>query len=205
MKESGAKPRSDTGSLRISRRLRPGLALALGALVVVGVVPLAFWAGTLFRSAALAPPTTEAEIIAHGINCRLVERHTVEYIEKPAAAASNTGEVQRLPARLRNFSDLGELEQWLVAVAATTTTVYFQTPEAPVDCDDYALAWQSRALADGYILSFAVISRSEYSAVFGRELPPGRGLHAINLAVIGNYAYYIEPQTGEIALAAQLD
>ncbi len=118
----------------------------------------------------------------------------VEYIER----------VKRVPVELRNFSDLGELKQWLED-EMNVTAIRFQLSNTEVDCDDYSLEMQNRALADGYIISFELIGRSEYNALFSTKLPPSQSLHAINLAIIGNDVYYIEPQTGEVAFAAHLD
>ncbi len=187
------------------RKLSPGMALALKTLIGLGVLALAFYAGTYFSpvAVALAPRTTA--VIDPSVKSRLVERHTVQYINVPVTVVEYIERTQKIPAELRNFNDLEELEQWLVAVDTNTSTVYFQFPDAPVDCDDYALALQSKALTNGYILSFEIISRSEYKAAFRNQLPSGQSLHAINLAVIGNSAYYIEPQTGEVVLAAHLD
>ena len=180
-----------------------GIALAFKALITIGVLGLVFWAGTYASQVEFEPQTTT--VIESGVECRLVERHTVQYVDKPVTVVRNIERVQRIPAELRNFNDLEELEQWLVAVSKNTTTAYLQLPGAKIDCDDYALDLQRKALADGYILSFEIISRSEYNAVFENELPSSQGLHAINLAIIGNNAYYIEPQTSEITLAAHLD
>ena len=181
------------------------LGVAFKVLALIGALTLAFYVGTSFGSSALEPPTIEVKSTELSVECQLVERHTVQYIERPVTVVNNIERVHRIPTELRNFNDLEELKQWLATVDTDTATVYFQLPDVPVDCDDYALALQSKALADGYILSFAVISRNEYDAVFQSELPPSRSLHAINLAVTGNSAYYIEPQTGEIAFAVQLD
>ena len=112
--------------------------------------------------------------------------------------------VQRVPIELRNFSDLKELKQWLKD-RKNVTTVRFQSPDTIVDCDDYALELQHEALADGYIMSFEVIGEGEYNALFKTSLPTSQSLHAINLAIIDNDVYYIEPQTDEIVLVAQLD
>ena len=139
------------------------------------------------------------------VKCQLIGTHTVQYVEKPVTVVEYIERTQKVPVELRNFNDIEELEQWLVAVDKNTATVYFQLPDAPVDCDDYALALQSKALTNGYILSFEIISRSEYKAVFKSQLPSGQSPHAINLAIIGNSAYYIEPQTGEVAFAVHLD
>ena len=187
------------------RKLSPGMALAFKALIALGVLALAFYTGTYFSpvAVALAPRTTA--VIEPSVKSRLVERHTVQYVDVPVTVVEYIERTQKTPAELRNFNDLEELEQWLVAVDTNTTTVYFQLPDAPVDCDDYAQSLQSKALTNGYILSFEIISRSEYNVVFKSQLPSGQSLHAINLAIIGNSAYYIEPQTGEVAFAAHLD
>ena len=74
-----------------------------------------------------------------------------------------------------------------------TTTIYFQSSNDTVDCDDYAIALQQKALVDGYLISLEVIETSEYHGLFmNSELPP-HSLHAINPAIIGNDAYYTEP------------
>jgi len=54
-------------------------------------------------------------------------------------------------------------------------------------------------------MSFQVIGESEYNAFFKNPLPPSRSLHAVNLAIIDNSVYYIEPQTNEVAFVAYLD
>ncbi len=111
----------------------------------------------------------------------------------------------KVSVELCNFSDLEELKQWLVEVDMNTTTTYFQSSGVTIDCDDYALGMQHKALTDSYIMSFEVISRSEYNAVFKSKLPLSQSLHAISLVIIGNEAYYIEPQTSEIGFATHLD
>ena len=179
------------------------MTLAFKTLFAVGVLVLAFCAGTYVNPGVFEPQTTT--VVEPTVECQLVERHTVQYVDRPVTVVNNIERVQRIPAELRNFNNLEELKQWLVAMDTNTTTVYLQLPGATIDCDDYALDLQHKALADGYILSFEVICRSEYNAAFKNELPPSQSLHAINLAIIGNNAYYIEPQTGEIAFAAYLD
>lgn len=164
---------------------------------------MAFCAGVYLHPVAFEPQTTT--VIGPTVECQLVESHTVQYVDRPVAVANNVERIQRIPVELRNFNDLEELKQWLAAVATNTTTIFFQLPDATVDCDDYALGLQRKALADGYILSFQVTSRSEYNAVFQGKLPLGQSLHAINLAIIGNDVYYIEPQTGEVAFTIYLD
>ena len=181
----------------------PKMYTILTTLFAVAVLNIFFSIGVSVGQAPIKPQTiTVTESV---VKCQLVERHTVQYVDTPVTVVKYIERTQKVPVELRNFSDIEELEQWLVAVDKNTTTVYFQLPDAPVDCDDYALALQSKALTNGYILSFEIISRSEYKAVFKSQLPSGQSLHAINLAIIGNSAYYIEPQTGEVAFAVHLD
>jgi len=181
----------------------PKMYTILTTLFAVAVLNIFFSIGVSVGQAPIKPQTiTVTELV---VKSQLIETHTVQYVEKPVTVVEYIERTQKVPVELHNFSDIEELEQWLVAVDTNTTTVYFQLPDAPVDCDDYALALQSKALTNGYILSFEIISRSEYKAVFKSQLPSGQSLHAINLAMIGNSAYYIEPQTGEVAFAVHLD
>lgn len=184
-------------------RLLPGTAWALRILTAVGVLVLTYYAG-VFSSRA-EPGSQATVVVKPTVECRLVERHTIHYVDRPVTMVRSVSLVETVPPELRNFNSLEELRQWLAAVDANTTTVYFQSPDAVVDCDDYALDLQRRALDDGYIISFEVISQSEYTALFQSELPSSQSLHAINLAIIGNSAYYIEPQTNEIVFVAYLD
>jgi len=179
------------------------MTLVSKSLVAIGALALVFWAGTCVSPAESGPQIRT--VIEPGIKCRLVESHVVRYIDEPVIQGGNTEQVQRLPAELRYFSDLEEMRLWLATAGAEVTSVYFQPSGSEVDCDDYALDLQRKALADGYILSFQVIRGSEYNAFFKSKLPSAQTLHAINSAIIGNNVYYIEPQTGEVVFAAYLD
>lgn len=185
------------------RWLYPGIALVFKALIAIGVLALAFYSGIYLSRVESETQTTA--VVVPTVECKLVERQMVYYVDRPITVAQSIERVGGLPVEPRHFRDLEELKQWLKAVEANSITVYFQLPDSTVDCDDYALDLQRKALADGYIISFQVISRSEYNWLFNRELPPGESLHAINLAITGNSAYYIEPQTGDIVFAAHLD
>jgi len=139
------------------------------------------------------------------VEARLIETHTVRYVEKPVTVVEYIERVKKVPIELRNFSDLEELKQWLADVNTNTTTIYFEHPDITVDCDDFALVLQRKALEDGYLMSFQIIEPGKYNSLFESGKMPLNTLHAINLVVIGNNAYFIEPQTGEIVFAAQLD
>jgi hypothetical protein len=174
--------------------------------VLIAIVALV---SALYASTYANPITLDAQnprVTKPVVECQLVESHTIQYIDRITTVTNNTEQVQQSPTiELHNFKDLEELRQWLVAMNTNTETFYLQPPNTTIDCDDYALTLQHKALTDGYIMSFEIISRSEYNALFATELPPSQNLHAINLTIIGNNAYYIEPQTNEIALAAHLD
>lgn len=137
------------------------------------------------------------------VECQLVETHTVQYIDNPATEVKYIERTARVPVELRNFSDFEELKQWLKEVN-TSNILYFEGPDAQADCDDFASRLQQKALEDGYFLSLQIIKSKEYNTLFNSRLPTN-ALHAINLAVVENNAYYIEPQTNEIVFAAHLD
>jgi len=170
-----------------------------------------FGSGATIGQAASEPQTTTYTNtnLNTGFNptveARLIETNTVQYVEKPVTVVKYVERVTRVPIELRNFSDLEELKQWLVEVNTNTTTIYFERPGITVDCDDFALTLQQKALANGYMMSFQIIETNRYNGLFKDSQMPPNTLHAINLVVIGNNAYFIEPQTGEIVFAAQLD
>ncbi len=182
------------------------MAIALKALVVVVLPILAFSIGifvSLVTSEQPAAASTNTDY-SLGVKCQVVETHTVQYIDRPVTEVKYIERIENVPVELRNFSDLNGLKQWLED-KSNATRVYFQSPDTTVDCDDYALELQYEALADGYIMSFQVIGESEYNALFTNPLPPSQSLHAVNLVIIDNSVYYIEPQTEEVVFVAYLD
>ena len=178
-------------------------------LVVIGIALLAFYMGTGFAPASDKPQNdTDINVSTNTsfsptVESRVIATHTVEYVEIPVIEVKYVERVTSVPVKLRNFTDLEELKQWMEG-RKNVTTVYFQAPDTIIDCDDYALELQQRALVDGYVMSFQIIEPDKYNSLFENKLPPNT-LHAINLVLIGNTAHYIEPQTGEIAFAAHLD
>ena len=182
------------------------LSIVLKTVVTSAILVLVFYAGTFVGQAGLEPqananpnpgfsPTVEA---------RLVETNTVQYVDTPAIEVKYVELVKSMPIELRSFSDLEELKQWLED-RKNVTPIRFQYPDTTVDCDDFALALQRSALEDGYLMSFQIIEPGKYNSLFESSKIPLNTLHAVNLAVIGNNAYFVEPQTGEIVFAAGLD
>ncbi len=184
------------------KRLFPSIYVISGGLFAVGVLVVLFSLRSSPSQTGFEPRIT---VIEPTVQCRLVETHTVRYVDRPVTVVEQLERVKRIPVELRNYKDLEELKQWLVEVNTNRTTIYFQQPDVTIDCDDFALALQQKALADGYVMSFQIIEPTEYNSRFKSGKMPADTLHAINLAIIGNDAYYIEPQTGEVVFAAHLD
>lgn len=96
-----------------------------------------------------------------------------------------------MPTHQREFASTGELDEWLAANKVSDNVYVWDTSDGDTksslkyDCDDFALDLQEQASKDGYMMSVTIIEKD--------GLP-----HMINLAVIGNEIYYIEPQTDEV-------
>lgn len=180
---------------------------AIKVLVLTAVPAVAFFAGTFTGQVGLEPQTATdvSADLSLSARCQLVSTHTVQSIETPVTVVEYVDRVQEMPVEPRGFRDLEELEQWLMETITMTTTIYFEQPGAVIDCDDFALTLQQKALADGYLMSFQIIEYSKYNGLFEYSKMPPDTLHAINLAIVGNSAYYIEPQTGEVVFAARID
>jgi len=179
-------------------------------LIAIGILSLAFCIGTRFAQTTYKSQTivdTNANINAGFspiVESRVIATHTVEYVEKPVAEVKYIERITKVPVELRNFTDLEELELWMEG-RKNVTAVRFQSADTLVDCDDYALELQQNALVDGYVMSFQIIESGRYNGLFESGKLPQNTLHAINLVLIRNNAYYIEPQTGEIVFAANID
>ena len=184
--------------------------MVIKALVAVVILAILFSTGVVIGQATSAPQTTTNTntnldtSFKPTVETQLVETHTVQYVDRPVTVVEYIERIKKVPVELRDFNDLEELKQWLEN-NKNVTAVRFQSPNVTLDCDDYALEMQQEALADGYIMSFEIIGESEYNVLFKTPLPPSQSLHAINLVIIGNDAYYIEPQTDEVVFVAQLD
>jgi len=134
------------------------------------------------------------------VESRTIEVQPIEYVNKPVSE-SYVEPLTNVPAELRNFNNLGEFKQWINKV----TPINFQRANDPADCADYAIKLQQLALADGYLMSFQIIEPDKYNSLFASSRVPPDILHAIDLVLIGNGAYYAEPQTGEVVFVAYLN
>ena len=157
---------------------------------------------SLFSQEEAAIKTSQGQIPT--VEARLIETHTVVYVEEAVVEKEYVNVIRHIPVEFRNFTNRTELQQWLEE-RNQLTSIHFERKDTVIDCDDFAIELQKKALADGFILSFEIINGSEYNELFSTSLPARQSLHAINLSIIGNDVYYIEPQTGEIVHAAYLD
>lgn len=150
---------------------------AVKIILILGILSLVFCGGGFVGQATLEP------------------KIEVEYKTKTVYYPVEVVKVKEveIPQQLRQFNDLEELVAWLDGVNIWAS-----------DCDDFALELQGRALRDGYIISFEVIYPNEFNRLFSQKLKADT-IHAINLVVIGNEVYYIDPQAKEIAFAIYLD
>jgi hypothetical protein len=89
------------------------------------------------------------------------------------------------PRELRNFSSVEELELFL----AEDNTNEHEYIESEFDCDDFALMLQRNALEKGYIMNCQTLFTA----------------HALNMVIIDNEIYYIEPTTDEIIFLTHVD
>jgi len=149
---------------------------------------------TIYRDVEKIVYEPEEKIITQ-IIYEPVEKVVIRRIEKPVP--------------LRSFEDLDELKEWLGNTGVID--IHFNITGGAtgatnkLDCDDYAIELQEKALTAGYIVSFEVIGSAEYNTHFEQKKIPGGVIHAINSVVIGNEIYYIEPQNHEVVFAAYLD
>jgi hypothetical protein len=183
--------------------------LIKGGLTCLALVAAFYLGGIIGQPAGKAQTSM---IVNDGVNTdfrpvvesKIIEITKTVVIEKPVKVIEYI-EKDRSPVGLRDFGSQAELRQWLSEQGKNTTTLYFQSPGEMIDCDDYALRLQQAAVSAGYLMSLQIIETDRYNALFkNSRLPPG-GCHAINLVVIGNDAFYVEPQTLEVVFAAQLD
>ncbi len=96
-------------------------------------------------------------------------------------------EVEEVPVYhdLREFQDVNELQEWVENWAYTPTSINGTVDllSDANDCDDWTLAMVRDATRDGYITGVVLdLERS----------------HLFVCCIIGNYFYFIEPQSGDI-------
>jgi len=111
--------------------------------------------------------------------------HTNLALAEANATLSQEGTNIRTPKELRNFSSVEELELFL-AEDKTNEQEYINSD---FDCDDFALMLQRNALEKGYIMNCQTLFTT----------------HVLNMVIIDNEIYYVEPMTDEIIFLTHVD
>ena len=117
--------------------------------------------------------------------------------------------------QLKPFESIDELDRFLTSDNTNLGLELKQTIYLKVDsngtavgfggqCEDYATQLQRRAAAIGKLLDTETLTPPEYYLYYHKALPENEK-HRINKADIGNYCYYIEPQTDRYWIAETLD
>ena len=117
-------------------------------------------------------------------------RVEIKEVEKPIHI-----EVE-VPRPLRKFSNEEELKDFLLKDDTNRKAIFYLNPVGMSDgtCYVYASILQKNALDKGFLMSIQVLSWHEFLSWYGYALPPNQA-HAICSTPIGDWMYYIEPQT----------
>jgi hypothetical protein len=137
-------------------------------------------------SRCIEKPTVE--VVETVVEKKVVEKvPVIEYVEVEKA----------VPMELKQFASKEELAAWL----HDDTTDELPYIKDLFECENFARTLIKHALEDGYYLSFQVLKS------YTRPDTKGfiKGPHAINSAIIGNYIYFIDPQTDEFWVAYALE
>ena len=103
-------------------------------------------------------------------------------VEVPIEVLKEVEIIKEVPIELREFESMEVLEEWYMdnqAPLRFTDKVDLKNPvyETSLDCDDYATYLRDRAHAQGYLMSLQIVNKT----------------HMINMAMIGNEIFYLEP------------
>ena len=186
------------------------------ALFVLAVLALVFFAGGYVGQATFEPQVIveTVEVFHEQTKPQVINEPVEEVTAREPQVINDTAEVfhivatvgvfhkhvEKVPVKLRDFDSLEELKAWL-----REQPILIRLDSKSADCENFALGLQQKALKDGYLMSFEAIWPAEYNELFKEhQLSPNR-IHAINLVIIGNNVYYIEPFTDEVVLAGYLD
>jgi hypothetical protein len=175
--------------------------------ILIIILALALAGGSFCWGLVYSKITMEPEVVVRTVTkdvCHYVEQPTVEVIEKfvekkvvEKVPVIEYVEVEKVPAELKQFESEEELAEWLNAD---------KTDELPYikdlfECENFARTLMRNALGNGHYISFQVLKN--YTRPDTREFTEGP--HAINSTIIGNYIYFIEPQTDDFWVAYALE
>ena len=129
-----------------------------------------------------------AEVVERFVENRVIEMvPVIQYVEVE----------KEVPVELRPFASVDELSEWLL-VDKTDELPYIKDL---LECENFARTLMTNTLNNGHYMSFQVLKN--YTRPDTREFIAGP--HAINNTFIGNYIYFIDPQTDEFWAAYLLE
>jgi hypothetical protein len=176
--------------------------------ILLSVLALALAGGFFCWGLVYSKLTLTPEIIVHTVTKNVnhcIEIPTVEVVETlvekkviEEVPVIEYVEVEKeVPLELREFESEEELAEWLAAD---------KTNEIPYmkdifECENFARSLMKHALNNGHYMSFQVLKN--YTRPDTKEFTEGP--HAINSTIIGNYVYFIDPQTDEYWTAYKLE
>ena len=145
---------------------------------------------------------------------KVIVEEKIEYVEKPIKELIVQVEerIVEVPVevpvevsqKLRDFESTEELEAWLEENYIDQAVMLYASGKK-FDCDDYALRLIKDADKDGYRMFLQVIYHPYRKPLTGEVASRKGANHAVCSVIIGNNVYFIEPQTDEYWLAAEVD
>ena len=134
------------------------------------------------------------EVIETFVEKKVIEEvPVIEYVEIEIEV-----EVEKeVPLELREFESVEELEEWL-RIDMTDELPYITDI---FECENFARTLMKNTLDSGRYMSFQVLKN--YTRPKTKEFIEGP--HAINSAIIGNYIYFIDPQSDDYWIAFKLE
>jgi len=176
------------------------IILAVLALILAGTAYL--W-GNVY-----ATSTTSSEVVVQTITndvIRYVDKPTVEVVETVVekkvveeVPVVEYVEVENESSKeLNQFESIEQLAAWLDE-DQTDTLPYVKDV---FECENFAQSLINHGLEDDYYISFQVLKN--YTRPDTKEFI--KGPHAINSVIIGNYIYFIDPQTDDFWAAYVLE
>jgi hypothetical protein len=178
------------------------MLLALLALALAG----GFFCWGLVYSKVTLVPETIIHTVTKNVN-RYKEIPTVEVIETlvekkvieevPVIEYIEIEIEKEIPLELEEFESEEEMVEWL----NTDKTNELPYIKDIFECENFARTLMKHSLEEGYYISFQVLKN--YTRPKTKEFIEGP--HAINSAIIGNYIYFIDPQSDDYWIAYKLE
>ena len=178
--------------------------------LILSILALALAGGFFCWGQVYSKLTLEPEIIVHTVTKsvdRYTEVPTVEVIETfvekkvieqvPFIEYVEVEIEKEVPIELQEFESEEELAEWL----SNDKTDELPYIKDIFECENFARSLMKHALEDGRYMSFQVLKN--YTRPKTKEFTEGP--HAINSTIIGNYIYFLDPQTDDYWIAFKLE